>query len=106
MQLKNQNIPKTKEIIEESLAEYYENGVTEDEFTTAVNNCKFDIRKCFETVNATNQVCIAHRDCGMPETEESMMEVLNSVTFDDFNNFVKEKYANLTVNYIVVEQTR
>jgi len=105
-QLNNQNIPKTKEVIEGILEEYCEDGVSDEEFECAVNNIKFKIRKSFETVNKTNETIIGNRRKGIPETEKELMELLNSITKADFDKFIKDKFKDIKVNYIVVEQTR
>lgn len=105
-QLNSQNIPKTKEVIEGILDEYCKDGVSDEEFECAVNNIKFKIRKSFETVNKTNETIIGNRQKGIPETEKELMKLLNSITKADFDKFIKDKFKDVKVNYIIVEQTR
>jgi len=105
-QLNNQNIPKVKELINEYLKVFYEKGFTDSEFEQAFNTMQFDFRKQFETVNSVNSITIINDDCGMPYNEDGLLKILDSITKDDLKNFIKEKYRDLTLSFIEVEQTR
>jgi hypothetical protein len=42
----------------------------------------------------------------MPYNEDGLLKILDSITKDDLKNFIKEKYRDLTLSFIEVEQTR
>ena len=102
--LNKENIGVTKELIAEKLNEFTEYGITEDEFRKAVvrNISSLKKEKCFcEDLNDFKLSQLAFN--GVLNVDD-VIAILESLTCDEVNQYIKQVYKDKKLVYMVVEQ--
>ena len=103
--LNKENIEKTKEIILKNLKELKENGITEDEFNTAKIRTISSLKKKFlYCEDVVNMLFYSWSVCSKCLEEQDYLKVLNSITYNDLNEYMKNMINLDKIAFMVVEQ--
>jgi len=102
--LNKKNIERTKELIINVLDEL-EDGITAVELVHAKAFLKSDFKKTIRCCEDLNEFKLNQYGVGDTIDVNELLDILDKVTLEEINAYIKEMCKNMKIGFIVVEQT-
>ena len=102
--LNKDNIEVTKQLIADNLDKFISDGITEAEFNQAIvrNISSLKKKKCF--CEDLNDFKLSQLSFGGSLSVDDLIEILETLTLEEVNEYIKNVFSNHKVVYMVVEQ--
>ena len=102
--LNKDNIEVTKQLIADNLDKFISDGITEAEFNQAIvrNISSLKKKKCF--CEDLNDFKLSQLSFGGSLSVDDLIEILDTLTLEEVNEYIKNVFSNHKVVYMVVEQ--
>lgn len=102
--LNKDNIEVTKQLIADNLDKFISDGITEAEFNQAIvrNISSLKKNKCF--CEDLNDFKLSQLSFGGSLSVDDLIEILETLTLEEVNEYIKNVFSNHKVVYMVVEQ--
>ena len=102
--LNKDNIEVTKQLIADNLDKFISDGITEAEFNQAIvrNISSLKKNKCF--CEDLNDFKLSQLSFGGSLSVDDLIEILDTLTLEEVNEYIKNVFSNHKVVYMVVEQ--
>lgn len=102
--LNKDNIEVTKQLIADNLDKFISDGITEAEFNQAIvrNISSLKKKKCF--CEDLNDFKLLQLSFGGSLSVDDLIKILDTLTLEEVNKYIKNVFSNHKVVYMVVEQ--
>lgn len=102
--LNKDNIEVTKQLIADNLDKFISDGITEAEFNQAIvrNISSLKKKKCF--CEDLNDFKLSQLSFGGSLSVDDLIKILDTLTLEEVNEYIKNVFSNHKVVYMVVEQ--
>lgn len=102
--LNKDNIEVTKQLTADNLDKFIADGITEAEFNQAIvrNVSSLKKKKCF--CEDLNDFKLSQLSFGGSLSVDDLIEILDTLTLEEVNEYIKNVFSNHKVVYMVVEQ--
>ena len=102
--LNKDNIEVTKQLIADNLDKFISDGITEAEFNQAIvrNISSLKKKKC--CCEDLNDFKLSQLSFGGSLSVDDLIEILDTLTLEEVNEYIKNVFSNHKVVYMVVEQ--